>query len=942
MSPKRIQRPNIVGSSLVQDTTGQAVAQGISGVGKQLGAISDALLKAKTDRDNATAKQMSSRDVTQDELKLKKYSNKLSADSEASGEWDDNADLMNAYQEKVYNERLASERGGNETYRQSYSTFYRLPATYAIGDVIRKQEAGRNRSMISGLNEDLDQHISTMNAENFSYAHNMGLGVIDSYPSLNTKMMEGLYSSKLSAHILEMAKNPETSAEAIAIMNSPQGQDLFSGKSDAKKAVYAAADNSADLYSAQAEAKLSVEMLDEKKRLSTEMGNHTPIEVLVNEINSNPALDKAEKDELLAHIGQSKSGSSGSGSGSGSKLSQADTKKRYTSELGVLNTQLTEALKIDGTKDMRKEVNSVIEGITNLEAELFSGDLNEADTTSMALTMRTARQKALYALTDGKTVDTDPKRFLPLGQDHTNKISRKSNETPYPYMNSMNLEQRQQYIGIFQRKLLQELDNYPKGDKIGEEESNALIKGLHEQSLMEMMGEENYEVFVNGKVKQAPSTNDADALTFYSNGLNAGMSHEQLAELFIENNNAPREQSEAQIGRVLNQIRMNEMQESADWQGPTQTAINPQSTYDIPARITSEELEGTVTPTENAIFKAGEIEKMRLEGKMTPTENAIFEAGIKEQQRMMAKEQQIDGVGSKNILDGEPAQLGRTEELFSGVQSADTFDGRIESEDLLDTRITQGDTVVNKEQQNAQETKPKGSVNPDGSDFQYATIKKVTPKEVEAPYEDQGPQRPVEVGGAKLTPIAKSIDNKLMGINEGDSEIKGYVPSENSGITIASGFDLKDKTPNVLELMGMPQEIIDKLSPYMGMSGADADRFADSLEITDEEAKTIDIVARNFYTEDVKRQFNKKASEDGTGLTYESLTPAQRSVVYSVNFQYGLLTKTPKFFGYVTKGDWKNAHKELENFGDDFPTRRKREANFLLSSMPELKNGKNG
>ena len=126
------------------------------------------------------------------------------------------------------------------------------------------------------------------------------------------------------------------------------------------------------------------------------------------------------------------------------------------------------------------------------------------------------------------------------------------------------------------------------------------------------------------------------------------------------------------------------------------------------------------------------------------------------------------------------------------------------------------------------------------------------------------------------------------------------------------------------------------------MSGADADRFADSLEITDEEAKTIDIVARNFYTEDVKRQFNKKASEDGTGLTYESLTPAQRSVVYSVNFQYGLLTKTPKFFGYVTKGDWKNAHKELENFGDDFPTRRKREANFLLSSMPELKNGKNG
>lgn len=708
MSPKRIQRPNVVGSSLVQDTTGQAVAQGISGVGKQLGAISDALLKAKTDRDNATAKQMSSRDVTQDELKLKKYSNKLSADSEASGEWDDNADLMNAYQEKVYNERLASERGGNETYRQSYSTFYRLPATYAIGDVIRKQEAGRNRAMTSGLNEDLDQHISTMNAENFPYKFNMGLGVIDSYPSLNTKMMEELYSSKLSAHVLEMAKNPETSAEAIAIMNSPQGQDLFSGKSDLKKAVYAAADNSSDLYSAQAEAKLSVEMNGEKERLSKEIGNHTPIEVLVNEINSNPALDKAEKDELLAHIGQSKSGSSGSGSGSGSKLSQADTKKRYTSELGVLNTQLTEALKIDGTKDMRKEVNSVIKGLTRLESELLSGDLTEANARDMKLTIRTARQKALYALTDGKTVDTDPKRFLPLGQDHINKISRKANDTLYPYMNSMNLKQRQQYTGIFQRKLLQELDNYPKGDKIGEEESNALIKGLHEQSLMEMMGEENYEVFVNGKVKQAPSTNDADALTFYSNGLNAGMSHEQLAELFIENNNAPREQSEAQIGRVLNQIRMNEMQESADWQGPTQTAINPQSTYG--RNIDPYFDQGPQQPSINDHSTYN-----------IPTESTAVE------------DINGSGVTSETILDGEPAQLGRTGEIFSGVQSPDTFDGRIESEDLLDTRITQGDTVENKEQQNAQETKPKGSVNPDGSDFQYATTKKSTPKNVVVP-----------------------------------------------------------------------------------------------------------------------------------------------------------------------------------------------------------------
>ena len=58
-------------------------------------------------------------------------------------------------------------------------------------------------------------------------------------------------------------------------------------------------------------------------------------------------------------------------------------------------------------------------------------------------------------------------------------------------------------------------------------------------------------------------------------------------------------------------------------------------------------------------------------------------------------------------------------------------------------------------------------------------------------------------------------------------KLKGYVPDakkSNSGVTIASGFDLGAR--NLSDLSGLPQTIIDKLTPFLGIKGAKADEVA--------------------------------------------------------------------------------------------------------------------
>lgn len=156
--------------------------------------------------------------------------------------------------------------------------------------------------------------------------------------------------------------------------------------------------------------------------------------------------------------------------------------------------------------------------------------------------------------------------------------------------------------------------------------------------------------------------------------------------------------------------------------------------------------------------------------------------------------------------------------------------------------------------------------------------------------------------------------------------LKGYVPNpegSDSGVTIASGFDLGARS--VSDLKGLSKEIIDLLTPYLGIKGAAADEVASNLVVSDDQAKTINEFAKKKELGLLKKRWKTK-----TGQSFDDLPMREATVITSVAFQYGnLATETPNFWRQVTSGDWDGAVGNLRNFGDAYGSRRNREADYF-------------
>ena len=176
-----------------------------------------------------------------------------------------------------------------------------------------------------------------------------------------------------------------------------------------------------------------------------------------------------------------------------------------------------------------------------------------------------------------------------------------------------------------------------------------------------------------------------------------------------------------------------------------------------------------------------------------------------------------------------------------------------------------------------------------------------------------------------------NIDFDFIKANEG-FELQGYVPVDknnkplgHSGVTIASGFDLGQRC--LKDIKGFYKELKNKLIPYLGLQKEEALEVAHNLCITEEEGNIIN----NF----AKRQEIGRLRErwyDTTGSKFELLPQNKATVIASVAFQYGNLeSKTPKFWARITSDDWEAAYNNLLNFGDRYPSRRKREAKYLIT-----------
>ena len=181
----------------------------------------------------------------------------------------------------------------------------------------------------------------------------------------------------------------------------------------------------------------------------------------------------------------------------------------------------------------------------------------------------------------------------------------------------------------------------------------------------------------------------------------------------------------------------------------------------------------------------------------------------------------------------------------------------------------------------------------------------------------------------------EAVDWNFIANKEGGQKTQGYIvkigenPAPNSGVTIATGFDLGEKTKSGLLEMGLSPTLVNKLEPYLGLKGEKAKKALDDkpLNIGVAEANEIDRLVRQDIVSTLSNRFNAAAQF----ATFEQLDPALQTVITSVAYQYGSLgTKTPRFWGFVTNGQWLEAVNELKDFGDDFPSRREAEAELLF------------
>ena len=134
------------------------------------------------------------------------------------------------------------------------------------------------------------------------------------------------------------------------------------------------------------------------------------------------------------------------------------------------------------------------------------------------------------------------------------------------------------------------------------------------------------------------------------------------------------------------------------------------------------------------------------------------------------------------------------------------------------------------------------------------------------------------------------------------------------------------KNEESLIKMGLSTQLVEKLLPYINMSGSNAKEYLkeNPLELSAEEQTLINSRSKASYTADIINQYESK-----TGFVFADLSAKQQTVIASIGYQYGNFDRTPKFLKHLKNNDWNGVSNELLNFKDDFPTRRQTEERYL-------------
>ena len=121
-----------------------------------------------------------------------------------------------------------------------------------------------------------------------------------------------------------------------------------------------------------------------------------------------------------------------------------------------------------------------------------------------------------------------------------------------------------------------------------------------------------------------------------------------------------------------------------------------------------------------------------------------------------------------------------------------------------------------------------------------------------------------------------NIDWDFISIMEGKAIKTGYHPSQNSGVTIGTGFDLKERTEENIGEFGFSNSLIQKISPFFQLTGAEASEKAPSLELNDDEVAELDSKSKAYYTSLIANKY-----EQDSGKSFYDLSKEKQTVISS-------------------------------------------------------------
>lgn len=180
------------------------------------------------------------------------------------------------------------------------------------------------------------------------------------------------------------------------------------------------------------------------------------------------------------------------------------------------------------------------------------------------------------------------------------------------------------------------------------------------------------------------------------------------------------------------------------------------------------------------------------------------------------------------------------------------------------------------------------------------------------------------------------IDWSFISQLEGGRRLAGYVPAaafSQSGVTVATGCDLGQRSRAEIDALDIPEALKAKLRPYAGLKTVQAEATLRErpLTLTETEAEALDESVKKPIVDALASRYDAAVANVPGRLPFAELPEPAQTAIASVAFQYGpnLPARTPRFWQAVTGQDWVRAVHELRNFGDAYPTRRRREADLL-------------